>query len=408
MIWLRRLFVFLIAAGAAAALAFAMQSKPVLVDMTTIARGPLVVTISDGGRTRIRDRYVVSAPLSGRLVRIALDPGDEVVAKQTHLTTIEPTDPTLLDPRATALAEARVKAADARVSLAQPRLASALETLNLEETEMGRLSQLAKKNAAAEQELNRQTVAFRKATNDYSAANFEVEIAELEQAKAALLRTNRNDDTADITEWSFPITSPISGRVLRVFQESATKVNPGDRIMELGDPADLEVEVDVLSTDAVKIPPGARVMLNEWGGDESLEARVRLIEPSAFTKVSALGIEEQRVNVIIDFVDPPESRLSLGDGFRVEADIVRWEADDVLTVRTGALFRESGEWSVFIVADETTELRHLEIGHRNDDAAEVLNGLKEGDKVVSYPGDRVSTGTVVSQRGLTIARPKAW
>ncbi|APZ94295.1 efflux RND transporter periplasmic adaptor subunit [Fuerstiella marisgermanici] len=401
MIWLRRMFVFLIAAGVVAALVFAMQPKPVLVDVATIARGPLVVTISDDGRTRIRERYVVSAPLSGRLVRIGLDPGDEVVARQTHLTTIEPTDPTLLDPRAIALAQARVKAAEARVSQARPRLASALETLNLEEAEMGRLQQLAKKNAVSEQELNRQTVAFRKAQNDYSAARFEVEIAEFElaQAKAALLRTDSSDDNSEIAEWSFPITSPISGRVLRVFQESATIVKPGDRIMELGDPADLEVEVDVLSTDAVKIPPGARVMLNEWGGDKSLEARVRLVEPSAFTKVSALGIEEQRVNVIIDFVDPPETRTVLGDGFRVEADIVRWEADDVLTVPTGALFREGGQWSVFVISsDNITELQPLELGHRNDDAAEVLNGLTEGDSVVLYPGDRVSIGTLVGRR----------
>lgn len=401
MIWLRRMFVLLIAAGVVAALVFAMQPKPVLVDVATIERGPLVVTISDDGRTRIRERYVVSAPLSGRLVRIGLDPGDEVVARETHLTTIEPTDPTLLDPRAIALAQARVKAAEARVSQARPRLASALETLNLEEAEMGRLQQLAKKNAVSEQELNRQTVAFRKAQNDYSAARFEVEIAEfeIEQAKAALLRTDSNDDNSEIAEWSFPITSPISGQVLRVFQESATIVKPGDGIMELGDPADLEVEVDVLSTDAVKIPPGARVMLNEWGGDKSLEARVRLVEPSAFTKVSALGIEEQRVNVIIDFVDPPETRTVLGDGFRVEADIVRWEADDVLTVPTGALFREGGQWSVFVInSDNITELQPLELGHRNDDAAEVLNGLTEGDTVVLYPGDRVSIGTLVGRR----------
>ncbi len=401
MTWLRRMFVFLIAAGVVAALVFAMQPKPVLVDVATIARGPLVVTISDDGRTRIRERYVVSAPLSGRLVRIGLDPGDEVVAKQTQLTTIEPTDPTLLDPRAIAQAQARVKAAEARVSQAKPRLASALETLNLEETEMGRLQQLAKKNAVAEQELNRQTATFRKAKNDYSAARFEVEIAEFElaQAKAALLRTDSSDDNSEIAEWSFPIASPISGRVLRVFQESATIVKPGDRIMELGDPADLEVEVDVLSTEAVKIPPGARVMLNAWGGDKSLEARVRLVEPSAFTKVSALGIEEQRVNVIIDFVDPPETRSALGDGFRVEADIVRWEADDVLTVPTGALFRENGQWSVFLInSDNVTELQPLELGHRNDDAAEVLNGLTEGDTVVLYPGDRVSIGTLVGRR----------
>lgn len=399
MTWLRRLFLLLVVAGVIAALAWAMQPKPVLVDTARIERGPLVVTISDDGRTRIRERYVVSAPLSGRLVRISLDPGDEVVARETLLTTIEPTDPALLDPRAVALAEARVKAAEARVSLAAPRLASAKETLNLQETEFGRVQRLYDKQGVAERELDAQRVAFRQAENDYSAARFEAEIAqfELEQARAALLRTDDSDKLAK-SGWSFPITSPISGRVLRVFQESSTVVNAGDRILELGDPADLEVEVDVLSTDAVKIQPGARVMLKEWGGDRILDARVRLIEPAAFTKISALGIEEQRVNVIIDFTDPYEDRPALGDAFRVEADIVRWESDDVLTVPTGALFRESEEWAVFVISAGRATLRHVETGHRNDDAAEILGGLQQGDRVILYPGDRVEADTLVEQR----------
>ena len=401
MTWLRRIFLLLTVCAVIAALALALQPKPVLVDIAVIERGPLVVTISDDGRTRIRERYVVSAPLSGRLVRISLDPGDQVVAKETLLTTIEPTDPELLDPRAAAQAAARVKAADARVSLANPRLESARSAMNLQETEFGRLQKLAEKNAATTQELDKQDVAFHQAENDYSAAKFEMEIAEfeLEQAKAALLRTDNSDAGSESGEWNFPITSPVSGRVLRVFQESATIVSAGDRILELGDPTDLEVEVDVLSTDAVRIPPGARVMLKEWGGDQPLDARVRLVEPAAFTKISALGIEEQRVNVIIDFVDPPEARPLLGDGFRVEADIVRWESGDVLTVPTGALFRESGQWAVFLISEAKATLRQVELGHRNDDNAEILSGLQQGERVILYPGDRVAAGTIVQQRG---------
>jgi HlyD family secretion protein len=271
--------------------------------------------------------------------------------------------------------------------------------LNLEETELGRLNQLKSKNATTEQQLDKQRVTFRQAQNDYSAASFEVEIAEfeLEQAKAALVRTD-DKDSDKVNTWSFPITSPISGRVLRVFQESSTIVNAGDRVLELGDPADLEVEVDVLSTDAVKIQPGARVMLNEWGGDVPLEARVRLIEPAAFTKVSALGIEEQRVNVIIDFVGPVENRPALGDGFRVEAEIVRWESADVLIVPTGALFREGDSWAVFGILNDRAEVRLVELGHRNDDTAEILSGLEEGEDVILYPGDRVAAGTLVELR----------
>lgn len=404
--WVRRFILLAVAAGVVAAIVLALQPRPVLVDTATIERGPMMVAISDDGRTRIRERYVVSAPLSGRLVRIALDPGDPVVARETLLTTIEPTDPELLDPRAVALAKARVKAAEARVQLAQPRLESARESLNLEESQLGRVQQLMERNAVSQEELNRQQVAFRKAGNDFSAASFELQIAEfeLQQAQAALLHTTADEQTptdaaapSDV-DWGLSIRSPVSGRVLRVFQESATVIQAGSSIMELGDPEDLEIEVDVLSTDAVRIVPGARVFLKEWGGGKTLEGRVRLIEPSAFTKVSALGIEEQRVDVIVDFTSPVQDRSALGDGFRVEADIVLWESDDVLKVPAGALFREAGEWAVFVVRDNTATLQQLVLGHRNDDAAEVLEGLQPGELVVLYPGDRVASGTPVRQR----------
>ena len=186
--------------------------------------------------------------------------------------------------------------------------------------------------------------------------------------------------------------------MLRVFQESATIVNPGDRILEIGEPADLEVEVDVLSRDAVRIRPGSRVMLEQWGGSESIAARVRLIEPSAFTKVSALGIEEQRVNVIIDFADTPECRPPLGDGYRVEAAIVEWESDHVLTVPAGALFRIDDDWAVFVVQRNRAKLTKVELGHRNDNDAEVVQGLEEGNRVILYPGDRIENGISIEER----------
>ena len=380
-----------------AAVAMAMLPRPVAVDLSTIRRGPLVVTISDDGRTRIRERYVVSAPLDGRLVRIRLKPGDRVIAHESQLTKIEPADPALLDPRAIAQAEARVKAADARLNQTKPRLESAKTALNYTETELGRVQQLVEKNAGSMQELDAQRVAFQQAGNDYEASRFEVEIAgfELDVARAALTQGTADSSNRD---WSFHLTCPISGRVLRVFQESATIVNAGDRILEVGEPTDLEVEVDVLSSDAVRIRPGCRVMLEQWGGGLPLAARVRLIEPSAFTKVSALGIEEQRVNVIIDFVDPPESRPPLGDGYRVEAAIVQWESSDVLTVPTGALFRDGESWAVFVVTGNRARLVRVDLGHRNDDEAEVLKGLKEGDRVILYPGDRVEDRIAIEER----------
>ena len=393
----QRIFVIVVVLLVVAAVTLALLPRPVAVDVAEIRRGPLVVTITDDGRTRIRERYVVSAPLSGRLVRIRLKPGDPVVAHQTQLTTIEPADPTLLDPRAIAQAEARVKSAEARLGQANPRFDSAKVALNHAETEFGRIQKLVDKNAGSQQELDNLKVAFQQAGNEYEASRFEVEIAgfELEVARAALTHGTNGKPSGD---WSFPLTSPISGCVLRVFQESATIVNPGDRILEIGEPADLEVEVDVLSRDAVRIRPGSRVMLEQWGGSESIAARVRLIEPSAFTKVSALGIEEQRVNVIIDFADTPECRPPLGDGYRVEAAIVEWESDHVLTVPAGALFRIDDDWAVFVVQRNRAKLTKVELGHRNDNDAEVVQGLEEGNRVILYPGDRIENGISIEER----------
>jgi len=391
----QQIFAIIVVLGVVVVITLVMLPKPVPVELATIQRGPLVVTVTDDGRTRIRERYVVSAPLSGRLVRIRHKPGDEVIAHETQLTMIEPTDPALLDPRSIVEAEARVKTASARVKKTKPLLDSAQVALDHTETEMGRLAQLVESDAATDQDLEDRRFAYQQAINEYKAARFEVEIAgfELDVAKAAL---TRGTDDAQANGWSFPVTSPISGRVLRVFQESATILNAGERILEIGDPADLEVEVDILSTDAVRIRPGSRVMLEQWGGSSSLPARVRLIEPSAFTKVSALGIEEQRVNVIIDF-DLQEYLPPLQDGYRVEASIVEWESDDVLTVPAGALFREGTEWAVFVAEKNRAKLTLIELGHRNDDEAEVLDGLKQGEQVILYPGDRIEDGVKIEQ-----------
>lgn len=399
----QRFFVILVVLLAGAAVAMALLPRAVSVDVAEIRRGPLVVTITDDGRTRIRERYVVSAPLAGRLMRIQLKPGDSVVANETQLTTIEPTDPSLLDPRSVAQAEARVKSAEGRLGQARPRFDSAKLLLNHAETELGRIRQLVENNAGAQQELDDVKVAFEHARNEYEASRFEVDIAgfELDVAKAALTHGTNHEATAD---WSFPLRSPISGQVLRVFQESTTIVNPGDRILEVGDPTDLEVEVDVLSQDAVRIRAGSRVMLEQWGGSAPIAARVRRIEPSAFTKVSALGIEEQRVNVIIDFTDPAESRPALGDGFRVEAAIVEWESSNVLTVPNGALFRVDDDWAVFVASRNHARLVPVELGQRNDHDAEVIKGLQEGDRVILYPGDRIEDGVAVSQRVVTPGR----
>jgi HlyD family secretion protein len=263
---------------------------------------------------------------------------------------------------------------------------------------------LSKKDAVSIERLEEAEMLHRARAQDYRAAMFAKDIAqfELDMAKAALLHTRSdNADPYNPQDHSpLRILAPISGQVLRVFQESATVVPAGARLLELGVPSDLEVEVDVLSSDAVNIKPGTRALLEQWGGARPLNATVRRVEPSAFTKVSALGVEEQRVNVILDLKDPPQQRPTLGDGFRVDARIVMWEQENVLQVPTGALFRHR-DWAVFVVQGVRAHQRKVKIDHRNSLSAEVTEGLREGDQVVLHPSDKVRDGVVVQLRDLS-------
>jgi HlyD family secretion protein len=246
---------------------------------------------------------------------------------------------------------------------------------------------------------------FRTSEEEYRAAKFAEEIArfELEMAQAALIRTRPMDTSQDeddeVGRQVFEIRAPIDGRVLRLILESAKVVTAGTELLEVGDPADLEVEIDVLSKDAVRVKPGQTVLLEQWGGDEPLQGVVRLVEPAGFTKISALGVEEQRVNVIVDFTDPPETRASLGDSFRVEARIIVWQGQDVLKVPISAMFRHQDQWAVFAVdAQQTARWRAIRIGHRNGMEAEVLEGLESNEIVIMHPSDRVADGVKVVAR----------
>ena len=407
--WLRRLAMLAVALGIVGMIVYAILPKPVGVDLGTVESGPLKVTVDEDGRTRIKEQYVVSAPLSGRLLRIGLDVGDEVIAGETTIARIEPTDPELLDPRAQAQSEARVKAAEARLKQSQTQLDRTKASMDFAESEIGRLRGLREKGAATPSQLDQKEMQFRTATEDFRAAKFAEEIArfELQLEQAALLRTQdageaTEDDGSDAPASSnngqFIIRSPISGRVLKLEQESATIITPGTPLMQLGDPADLEVVVDVLSRDAVRIEPGAKAELDQWGGDDPLDATVRLIEPSGFTKISALGVEEQRVNVILDLDDPPEDRTTLGDNFRVEAHIVVWEEPTVLKVSNSALFRHEGQWSVFRINDSRAHLQPIELGHQNSLESEITSGVVEGNRIVLHPSDQVTDGVEVFER----------
>jgi HlyD family secretion protein len=384
---------------AGALLAYSFWPRPVEVDVAQASRGSLRVTVDEDGKTRIRERYVVSAPLAGRLLRIGLRAGDPVTAGQTLLAAIEPGYPSLLDERSRAEAEARVKAAEAGRKQAVSKMERSRVAYNLAGRELQRIRQMVVGRETTYQELEAAEHKERMAQEDVKAAQFAQQIAdfELDLARAALKRSHPSSP-GDADNYRFEVRAPVSGRVLRVFQESSVIVTPGQQLLEVGDPSDLEVEIDVLSSDAVKIAPGAKVILEHWGGEKPLSGQVRLVEPSGFMKRSALGVEEQRVNVIIDLVDPPEKRSRLGDAYRVEARIVIWSANDVLKVPSGCLFRRGDDWAVFTIEDGSAQLRRVAVGRSNALETEIASGLEDGAVVILHPGDKIQPGCRVLQR----------
>lgn len=384
-----------------AAFVYAFIPAPVAVETRAVLRGSLQVTVDDDGKTRIKEKYVISSPLSGRLSRVQLHAGDGVRAGDTILTTLDPTAPTLLDARARAETGARLKAAEAARKRAEPALQAAHERVRLATREFQRVQQM-DRSSIAEEERDRIENRLRLATEELKIAEFNQQIAEyeLELARSALIHVQRSaeQDETSSDEWRVVFRSPINGKILRVFQESSAVVLAGTPLMEVGDPGDLEIVIDVLSSDAVKVAPGNPVVLEDWGGDHPIKAHVRHVEPSGFTKVSALGVEEQRVNVIIDLDVPPGERPTLGDNFRVEARIVVDQAEDVLKIPSGALFRKGDGLAVFAVNGGRAELRPVTVGRRGRLEAEVTSGLTEGELVVDYPSDKVRDGVRLQLR----------
>jgi HlyD family secretion protein len=333
------------------------------------------------------------------LRRIELHPGDKVRAGSTRLAIIDPAEPNLIDARTRAQLEARLSAAETQLQLAGPRVERARAAQERAQIDLSRAQRLLEQRAIAPQEVDRATEAARVTTEDLRAAEYARQIAgfELDQARGALLRsTPEGRQVACAGE--LRIHSPIDGRVLRVFHEDAAVVAQSARLLELGDPADLEVEIDVLSSDAVRIRPGARVYFEHWGGDVPLEGRVRVVEPAGFLKISALGVEEQRVNVIADLVTPARDRGALGDAYRVEARIVVWEGTDVLKLPVGALFRSRGAWAVFAARDGRAHLTWVDVGRSSGRETEILQGLSAGDEVVIHASDRVADGVAITAR----------
>lgn len=387
-----------IAVAVALVLAYALRPVPVLVDVAVLARGTLEVTVDDDGETQVKDVFTVSAPVTGHMLRIESKVGDEVEAGKTVLAVMQPTFPEFLDARSRRQAEAEVKAAEAALALAKAESDKAQAELNFARAELERARELASKGTISKSARDRAEMEAdsREAALKTAMANVNVRAFALETAKARLIEPEIVTDTSG--SCCVRIRAPVSGRILRLLQESEQVVNAGTPLIEIGDPADLEVKVDLLSSEAVKVKAGDPVIITGWGGAGELTGRVRRVEPSGFTKVSALGIEEQRVNVIIDFTGDPETRKGLAHGYRVDAKVVVWKGEDVLTVPLGALFRERNEWAVFKVEDGEARLTRVRIGRNGAFDAEVLDGLQAGDTVILHPSDRVEGGVAVALR----------
>jgi HlyD family secretion protein len=364
--------------------------------MTRAQSGPLLVTVDEDGRTRVKDRYTVSAPLLANLARIELTPGD-VVQPGAVLARLVPLQPPLLDARTRAQAQANVAASTAARSQAQAAVKRLQTALEFAERAAQRQRQLIDSGATATSALERADLEERSLREELASAQFGERVAEhnLQQAQAAFGRLHGAQDQQSE---QLELTSPVAGRVLRVFQQSEGAVQPATPLLEVGDPGALEIVVDVLTSDAVHIRPGAKAWIERWGGEQALRAHVRVVEPSAFSRISALGVEEQRVNVVLDLDEPRAAWASLGDGYQVEARIAVWEAVDVLTVPASAVFRRGQDWALFEVQDGIARITPIAIGKRNPERVEVQRGLRAGDWVVSYPGERVADGLRVTAR----------
>lgn len=389
----------------AGSIVFLMWPRPIPVDIGAAERREMVLTIDEEGRTRVKENYVISAPVSGRLLRVDGHPGDPVEGQATVVARILPTNPSFLDLRARSEAESAVRSAEAALNMSRAEVGKADAERDYAAAEVARMRTLRAEGTVAQAALDRAELAMRSAAAQVRTAEAAVKAreAELENAKARLITPVEAKAAAgaDDAPGTLPVLAPVSGRILRVLQESETIVAAGTPLVEIGDPAsDLEILAEYLSTDAVKIARGDRVVIEKWGGETPLAGVVTRVEPFGFTKYSALGVEEQRVNVVIDFVSPPEERRGLGHGFRVETRVVIWEDKNALTVPSSALFRNGGEWSVFAVDGGRARHRPVEVGRNNGVEAEILSGIEEGQRVVLYPGAELSDGIQVTQRKL--------
>jgi HlyD family secretion protein len=378
-----------------ALVAWGLRRQPIVVETGPATRSPLTVRVSEEGKTRVRNRYLVTAPVSGKMQRVSLKPGDEVKAAETVLTTLEPAASPLLDPRAHAQAQATVAIREASRMQATATLEARRAALQMATADRDRMRSITRAGTLSDSDRDRIEAEASVKSAEVRAAEFSLQVADHELAQArAVLDPPATRSAADLV----PVKSPVSGRVLKVIQESESIVTAGSPILEIGDPADIEIEAEILSRDATAIHPGDLVQVEQWGGETPLTGRVRRIEPAAFTKISALGVEEQRVIVLSDLVDLPPSASTLGDRYRVEVRIAIWHSDDALVVPAGALFREGNIWKTYLFKEGTARLTNLQVGHSDGRFTEILSGVNAGDQLLLHPPDTIQDGTPVTQR----------
>jgi HlyD family secretion protein len=379
-------------------LAWGFWAQPVLVEVNPVIRAPLTVTIEEEGRTRVIDRYVIAAPVDGVTCRVDLDVGDSVEQGQMLLG-ISPLTPQVLDARSRSQAMAKVEAAKFALQAAEEYAGAAETAAQLASSELKRLHPLMEKGVISRDTYDKAIAADSTAAANQRSARFNVDVARYELEAARSVLESGSGDTQQPVE-RVPVHSPITGKILKLAHECEGPVRTGEALMEVGDPLALEIEVDVLSADAVKIKPGMKVQFERWGGEQPLEGKVRTVEPVGFTKISALGVEEQRVLVISDFTSPAEQWSRLGDGYRVEARFILWHGDEILQVPASSLFRYDDGWAVFLVKKGRANRQIVEVGQRNGLIAEVLDGLNEGDIVINHPGDDIEDGSRVEKQSI--------
>ncbi|MBH5398847.1 efflux RND transporter periplasmic adaptor subunit [Bradyrhizobium sp. CNPSo 4010] len=405
--WTKRIIGAALLVAIAGGLAWFAWPRPVLVDLATVAKGPIEVTADDDGKTRVRHVYTVSAPIAGKVLRIShplgehgpsLHVGDEVIANQTVVALMQPTLPGFIDARSRDQLQAEVLAADAAIQQQEAEVQRIEAALEFFRTEFQRAQTLLRTQSVSAQAFDK--AKFEVASNEAALASAKAQV-EMRRAVRTSLAA-RLMDPANAAPSAEPmccirVLAPASGRVLKIIQDSETTVLPGTPLVDIGNPLDLEVVADLLSTDAVQIKVGAPARIDNWGG-QPIKGRVVRVDPAGFLKVSALGIEEQRVRVTIDFTDPPEAWASLGHDYRVIVHVSTWSAEDALTVPVSALFRTGEQWAVFTDENGRAKMTLVQIGHRNGRMAEIWSGLAAGDRVVLHPSDRIADGIRIAPR----------